>query len=209
VKTEGNAVVPGLVAFTSEHAHYSYAKACNLLGLGTKSLVKVKCDPVTGDMDPQALKAALHAAVERGQHPFFVGTTAGSTVLGSFDPFSEIMDVVDEFNRGRKEGTGRVWMHVDGAWGGACLFSNDPAQRLRMRGAERSDSFTWNPHKLLGAPLQCSCFLTRHEGELIKVSGSPGRVESRSLSTRVASVCTVERGAGVVSLPARQGEHRV
>lgn len=26
----------------------------------------------------------------------------------------------------------------------------------------RADSITWNPHKSIGAPLQCSCFVTKH-----------------------------------------------
>ncbi len=30
----------------------------------------------------------------------------------------------------------------------------------------RSDSVTWNPHKLLAAPQQCSTFLTKHQGIL-------------------------------------------
>ena len=40
-----------------------------------------------------------------------------------------------------------VWLHVDGAWGGAALLS----RKLRhlMAGCERADSMCWNPHKLL------------------------------------------------------------
>jgi glutamate/tyrosine decarboxylase-like PLP-dependent enzyme len=30
----------------------------------------------------------------------------------------------------------------------------------------RADSVTWNPHKSLGVPLQCSSFLTKHGGLL-------------------------------------------
>ena len=45
-----------------------------------------------------------------------------------------------------------VWLHIDGAWGGAVLMSD----RLRpmLRGAELADSFCFNPHKLLGVPVQ-------------------------------------------------------
>lgn len=31
---------------------------------------------------------------------------------------------------------------------------------------DRADSVTWNPHKLLSVPQQCSTFLTKHEGIL-------------------------------------------
>ncbi len=45
----------------------------------------------------QACAAELEAAVEQtlaaGGMPFFVGATAGSTVLGAFDPLSELARV--------------------------------------------------------------------------------------------------------------------
>lgn len=87
------------------------------------------------------------------QVPFFVGTTAGTTVLGAFDPFQEIAAICKKH---------RVWMHVDGCWGAAALLS--PEHRHLMKGCELSDSLAWNPHKLMGLPLQCSAFLTTHQG---------------------------------------------
>lgn len=36
----------------------------------------------------------------------------------------------------------------------------------------RADSVTWNPHKLLAAPQQCSTFLTRHKGILTAAHSS-------------------------------------
>jgi len=158
VKTQGNAAAGQLCAFVSDEAHYSYEKACSLLGLGTDNLVKVPTHPVTGAMNPCELKRLLHEAVARGQKPFFVGCTAGTTVLGAFDPFTKVRKVVDEFSAGAQ---GSVWMHVDGAWGGAALFSRRERAKC-MEGAELADSFCTNPHKLLGAPQQCCCFLTRH-----------------------------------------------
>ena len=90
------------------------------------------------------------------QVPFFVGATAATTVLGAFDPFQEIAAVCQRHG---------VWMHVDGCWGAAALLS--PTHRHVMKGAEMADSLAWNPHKLMGLPLQCSAFLTRHKGRLI------------------------------------------
>jgi len=168
IKAEGNAAAVGLVAFVSEEAHYSYQKACSLMGLGSNNCVKVPTDKMTGAMCPVALKRMMKEAMDAGKRPFFVGCTAGTTVLGAFDPFVDIKEVVDEFNLGvgadsynEEEGHPGVWMHVDGAWGGASIFS----QRQRatfMLGAEQADSFCTNPHKLLGAPQQCCCFMTRH-----------------------------------------------
>ncbi len=84
-----------------------------------------------------------------------VVATAGTTVYGAFDPINDIADVCVAHG---------LWLHVDAAWGGGVLVSR--RHRHLMDGVERSDSLTWNPHKLLGAPQQCSVFLTKHEGLL-------------------------------------------
>ena len=49
-----------------------------------------------------------------------------------------------------------VWMHVDGAYGGAGLAA--PSVRDRYAGVERADSFIVDPHKWLFAPFD-SCAL--------------------------------------------------
>ena len=36
----------------------------------------------------------------------------------------------------------------------------------------RADSVTWNPHKSLGVPQQCSAFLTKHEGLLLRCNST-------------------------------------
>ena len=133
---------PRLVAFTSEHSHYSYKKSAMLIGLGTDNLVGIPTD-ASGAMRTDALEAAIVEAAAEGRVPFFVGATAGTTVRGGYDRFDEVADVCARHG---------LWMHIDGAWGGGALLS--AAQRPSMRGAERADSFCWNPHKMLGATLQ-------------------------------------------------------
>uniref|UniRef100_A0A4W2GIR1 Glutamate decarboxylase 1-like n=1 Tax=Bos indicus x Bos taurus TaxID=30522 RepID=A0A4W2GIR1_BOBOX len=92
---------------------------------------------------------------EQGQTPFCVVATAGSTVFGAFDPLHDIADICE---------THKLWMHVDAAWGGGLLLSRKHS--CRLSGIERADSVTWNPHKLMGVPLQCSALLTREKGLL-------------------------------------------
>nr|XP_014155087.1 hypothetical protein SARC_06468 [Sphaeroforma arctica JP610]KNC81185.1 hypothetical protein SARC_06468 [Sphaeroforma arctica JP610] len=156
IKQKGMSVLLGkkLVAFTSADSHYSYLKAVNMLGLGTDNLVKVKCDGLTGAMNAAALKVAVEECLAGGDVPFFVGTTAGTTVLGGFDPFDAIADICEEY---------KLWMHVDASWGGGALFSRDAKTLDLMKGANRSDSMGWNPHKIVGAPLQCSLFLISYD----------------------------------------------
>merc|ERR1712141_4307 len=58
-----------------------------------------------------------------------------------------------------------LWMHIDAAWGGGLLMS-EKYKALRFDGVHRANSLTWNPHKLLGALLQCSTFHINEKGIL-------------------------------------------
>ena len=135
-----------------------------LTGLGTDHCVAVETDPATGAMDVAALRQALRDVSARGDIPFFVGATAGTTVRGAFDPLGAIADACAA--HGAELGH-RPWLHVDAAWGGAALFSARPERRALLAGADRADSLCWNAHKLMGAPLQTSAFVTpRRRGAL-------------------------------------------
>lgn len=145
-KDEGNAG-HRFVLFTSSHGHYSIEKAAQILGLGGKAAWAVPVDNA-GRMIASELERLVQKAKAEGRTPFYVNATAGTTVLGSFDPFPEIAAIC------RKHG---LWMHVDGSWGGSFAFS--PRQRAKLAGAHLADSITINPHKMLGAPLTCSFLL--------------------------------------------------
>lgn len=153
---------PPLVAFVSAEAHYSFAKGALLLGIGQQNLVPVACD-ARGRMDPAALAAEVARARQEGKRPFFVGATAGTTVLGAFDPLPEISRICRDED---------LWLHVDGAWGGPTLFSRK--HRHLLEGAELADTFAWDAHKLMGVPLLCTAFLVRDPGTLSRSCGSGG-----------------------------------
>jgi glutamate decarboxylase len=163
VRARGAGVEPGrprLVGFVSSHAHFSFAKAAAAMGLGTDNLVAVPCDG-GGAMDPSALRDAMAGAAARGHRPFFVGATAGTTVLGAFDPLPACAAAAREHG---------AWLHVDGAWGGAFLFS--PALRAKwLAGLEAADSWSLSAHKLLGAPPPCAALVTRHAGAMAATYG--------------------------------------
>lgn len=145
---------PSLVAFTSEQSHYSIDKSIRLLGLGRKSLIRVACDE-TGRMRSDALEAALAACQQRGQFPFFINATAGTTVSAAFDDITAIAKLGAHYG---------AWVHVDGAVGGGALFS--ARERHLLDGVAQADSLTWNLHKLSGATQQCSVLLVREPARL-------------------------------------------
>lgn len=149
-----------LVVFTSEDAHYSVKKLAAFLGIGTNNTYEVKTDE-RGKMCVIDLEVQINRALKEGATPLMVSATAGTTVLGAFDPLVEISKLCKKYG---------LWFHVDAAWGGGALLSRKHRQLLS--GVELADSVTWNPHKLLAAPQQCSTLLLRHEGLLQRAHGS-------------------------------------
>lgn len=117
-------------------------------GLGNACVRSIAVDE-SGCMKVAALREAVVQAKAEGKTPLYVNATAGTTVMGSFDPFEEIHAVCKEFG---------MWMHVDGSWGGSTVFSTQ--QRHKLRGAHLADSLTVNPHKMLNVPVTCSFLLT-------------------------------------------------
>ena len=169
VKQDGWQAQDRPVLFVSSSAHYSLVKAANAIGCGMRAVRKVPIDS-SGKMKACMLAELLRDSRAKGEHPFFVCATAGTTVLAAFDPLEEIADVLDEDYQRQLLSFGpdaarRVHLHVDGSWGGSMLFS--PRHTHLLAGLHRSDSFTINPHKLLGVPLQCSFLLVKGEEPLL------------------------------------------
>ncbi|RCI04492.1 hypothetical protein CU098_012072 [Rhizopus stolonifer] len=140
-----------LKVYTSLHSHYSIDKAAQILGLGLNNVVKIPVDN-TGKMIAEELEKYILKTIEEGDSPFFINATAGTTVLGAFDPIQSISEIAKRY---------RCWLHIDGSFGGSTVFSENAKGMLN--GSAHVDTFTLNPHKLLGVPLQCSMLLTPHE----------------------------------------------
>jgi glutamate decarboxylase len=133
--------------FTSAHGHYSLEKAAQMCGLGTQNVISVPVDE-QGRMVPSELENLIVKSKEKGKTPFYVNATAGTTVLGSFDPFPALSAICKRH---------KLWLHIDGSWGGPLIFSQ--AQKAKLEGAELADSLAINPHKMLGTPVTCSFLL--------------------------------------------------
>jgi glutamate/tyrosine decarboxylase-like PLP-dependent enzyme len=143
-----------LKAFVNEQAHYSMDIAANILGIGTGNLVKVKAD-ANGRMIPEELEKEILKCVERGDTPFFVAATCGTTVMAAFDPIDRIVPICKKYN---------IWLHADGAFGGSLILS--PKYKDFFKGLDQTNSFTWDAHKLMNIPLMCSVILVKEKGTL-------------------------------------------
>ena len=137
-----------LKIFVSEDSHYSLIKGASLLGLGYDSIIKIPC--INGHMMIDQLKKKILETISSNNVPLIVIATAGTTVLGAFDPIDEIADICHKYN---------IWFHIDGALGGMVIFS-DKYNHL-LKGIEKAQSFVWNPHKMLRISHQCTILMAR------------------------------------------------
>ncbi len=143
-----------LVVYTSAEGHYSISKNAGIVGIGRHSVRMVPTD-TAGRMDVGALARLLDEDGAQGLLPALINATAGTTVRGAFDPIRAIATLAHE--RG-------VWLHVDGALGGSLVLC--PSRRDLVDGVELADSFSWDPHKMMGVTLQCSVLLVARRGAL-------------------------------------------
>lgn len=153
-KNLGVSHLPPLTAFVSDRSHFSFTKAANAMGIGSRYVIKVKTDDL-GRMIPDELNKEIEASLQRGELPFFIGATCGTTEMGAFDPLEELVPIAKKHS---------LWLHADGSWGGSAIMS--PKYRHLFAGLENCDSFSWNPHKLMNIPLICSVLLVREKGAL-------------------------------------------
>ena len=124
-------------------SHSSIETACKVMDA---ELVKVPVDDwqLTGEKLREVLE-------ENGPDTFFaVVATAGTTNFGIIDDIDSVADVCDEYG---------IWLHVDGAYGGAGLAA--PSVREKYDGIERCNSFIVDPHKWFFAPFDCCALIYR------------------------------------------------
>ena len=135
------------VMIASQGAHSSVAQAARAMDA---DVVLVPADDA-GRMHGRALADTIAAmpAADRSRM-FAIIATSGTTNAGIVDDLTGAADVCDEHG---------VWLHVDGAYGGAALAA--PSVRDHFDGIERADSFIVDPHKWLFAPFDCCALLYR------------------------------------------------
>ncbi|MFK5955224.1 MAG: aminotransferase class I/II-fold pyridoxal phosphate-dependent enzyme [Planctomycetota bacterium] len=147
---------PTLCVLASADAHYSIAKACAVLGLGSDQVCPVAVAGPQRRMDTNDLLRAFQQAQKDGKQPIAVVATAGTTSCGAVDPIPQIADFCQQHG---------LWLHVDAAHGGALLLHRKAKKRLA--GIERADSITLDPHKWLYAPKSAGILLVRDEANLV------------------------------------------
>lgn len=134
----------------ADTVHSSVASAARVMDVDLLTVAHDERGRLTGS----ALSSALDRTEPDG--PFAVVASAGSTNAGMVDDLEGLAAVCRD--RG-------LWLHVDGAYGGAGLLA--PSVRDRFQGIEHADSFIVDPHKWLFAPYD-SCALVYRDPEIAR-----------------------------------------
>ena len=121
--------------YLAEQVHHSIHKAIRIAGLETAQVRQVKMDEHYR-MDSADLALQIERDHKQGLNPFMVIASFGTTDVGAVDPLDEIATICE---------THKLWLHVDAAYGGFFLLSNEV--KNRFRGIERADSVSIDPHK--------------------------------------------------------------
>ncbi|HSN89146.1 MAG TPA: aminotransferase class I/II-fold pyridoxal phosphate-dependent enzyme [Thermoanaerobaculia bacterium] len=142
------------ILYLSDQAHHSLEKAALLAGFPRANLRKIPSDD-RFRIRLDALEQAIEEDRSRGLTPFLVVGSAGTTNTGAVDPLEELADVARRH---------RLWLHVDGAYGGLFVLTDEG--RRTLKGIELADSIVLDPHKSLFLPYGTGALLVRDAGAL-------------------------------------------
>ncbi|MEM8848067.1 MAG: pyridoxal-dependent decarboxylase, partial [Bacteroidota bacterium] len=133
-----------------EEAHYCVDRAAKIMGLGEKGIIKVPANKNFG-INVAKLKEYYQKSVSEGIHVFAIVGSAPSTATGAYDDLEAIQAFAQKYD---------LWFHVDGAHGGAAIFSEK--YKHLLKGAEKSDSMVIDGHKMMLMPTITTSLLFRN-----------------------------------------------
>src|SRR5438105_6045641 len=146
--------VDGATIYFTDQTHSSVERALRVIGFGSERIRKLESDN-DFRLSIQNLRGSIADDRAKGLRPFCIVANAGTTNTGAIDPLAELADLA------AKE---ELWLHVDGAFGAASILSD--RGRTLLRGLDRADSITLDPHKWLFQSFECGCILVRDAARL-------------------------------------------
>lgn len=144
---------PRGVVFHTEQVHASLLRSLRHLGYAKSQIREIPSDEQFR-MPARDLKAAIAELNPDVRKRSIVIASAGTTNTGAIDPLDDIAELCGN----------DLWLHVDGAYGGAAAAC--PESRTLFSGIERADSMVVDPHKWLFQPFGLGCTFVRRAGDL-------------------------------------------
>ena len=144
-----------MVVYTSESAHYSISKNTSFIGIGKKNIRYIKSND-KGAINTLLLEQQIKKDIKNNFTPTYLNATAGTTVMCAFDDVRKLVKICKKY---------KIWLHLDGAFGGSVIFSKK--YKILVEGISKTDSFCFNAHKTLGAPLSTSVLVVRNQSNLL------------------------------------------
>ena len=135
--------------YFSDQTHSSVQRALHVIGFLREQMRKIPSDGNFRLPIPK-LREAIAEDRAKGLRPFCVIANAGTTNTGAVDPLADLGDIAKQEE---------LWLHIDGAFGAASILSK--RGRALLRGLERADSISLDPHKWLFQSFECGCVLVR------------------------------------------------
>ena len=142
------------IIYLSDQAHSSNIKAIRVLGFKREQIRIIPTD-IEFRISINKLKNEIARDRLKGNEPFCIIATAGTTNTGTVDPLDAIADICEKEN---------LWFHIDGAYGAAAMLSKKGNRAVK--GIERADSLTVDPHKWFFQPYEIGCLIVKDKSWL-------------------------------------------
>ncbi len=147
VWNEGHTAPLGILV--CEEAHYCVDRAAKIMGLGEQGIVKIPAK-ANFAMDTEQLEPLYKESLSKGIEIFAIVGSAPSTATGAYDDLKTIAQFAKKYG---------LWFHVDGAHGGAAIYSKKYGYLLD--GAQEADSIVIDGHKMMLMPTITTALLFR------------------------------------------------
>jgi aromatic-L-amino-acid/L-tryptophan decarboxylase len=140
--------------YWTDQTHHSAVRAAQVMGIAPDLVTHIPTDDSL-EMDVDGLERRIVDDLRGGPRPFLIVANAGTVNTGAVDPLRRIVDVA------RRHG---LWVHVDAAYGGFFVLTQQGRERLD--GIGLADSITVDPHKGMFLSAGTGCVLVRNGGQL-------------------------------------------
>ena len=143
--------------YMSDQSHSALKRAAMIAGVRGEHIRLVPTDD-TFRMKVAELEAMVSKDRSDGLQPIAVCANAGTSSTGSIDP----LNALSEFCKSED-----VWMHVDAAYGGFALVTEEGKQRLE--GLAEADSIGLDAHKWFFQPYEAGVLMVKNKESLERV----------------------------------------